>query len=39
MEYNMNKVIKEYIIGITVLVSVILFLAAAVIAIYTAVGK
>ena len=34
----MNKVIKEYIIGITVLVSVILFLAAAVIAIYKAVG-
>ena len=35
----MNKVIKEYIIGITVLVSMILFLAVAVIAIYTAVGK
>lgn len=38
MEHNMSKAIKEYIIGITVLVRVILFLSAAVIAIYKAVG-
>lgn len=35
----MSKFIKECIIGITVLVSVILFLATAVIALYAAAGK
>jgi len=39
MEYNnMKHVIKETLIGTTALASVVLFLAAAVIALYKAVG-
>lgn len=37
-EYNMNKIIKDCIIGTTIITSVVLFLAAAVISIYKAFG-